>query len=354
MLGLKGAGFDYLFNSAKWWDFRAPWLLQQYDLYRQVAPTVAFPENHDTERLAIELGDPEPPELERQYRLRYLFAASFSSGVLMPMGYEFGCRTRMDVVKSRPGDWAWETAQPRIDLTGFVAEVNRMKAATPALNLEGRQQKITAPHRPVVGLLRLSGGDLPSSEDAAITLINPERAAPGGSTRGRCSARSAGGSASSRTSPRGAVGAFEPGHPITLEPLQLRVFRGKALARRSAPARLARAAAQASEKRLMELAANRVVIERVEPELDGGRYPIKRVVGDVVEVEADVFCDGHDRIAAAIKYRAAGGAAAGARRRSPSSTTTAGAASSRSPATPATSTRSRPGATCSRAGAARS
>ena len=37
------AGFDYLFNSAKWWDFRAPWLLEQYDLYRQVAPTVAFP-----------------------------------------------------------------------------------------------------------------------------------------------------------------------------------------------------------------------------------------------------------------------------------------------------------------------
>ena len=61
VLGLKDAGFDYLFNSAKWWDFRAPWLLEQYDLYRQVAPTVAFPESHDTERLAMELGDPEPP-----------------------------------------------------------------------------------------------------------------------------------------------------------------------------------------------------------------------------------------------------------------------------------------------------
>ena len=45
------------------------------------------------------------------------------------------------------------------------------------------------------------------------------------------------------------------------------------------------------------------MIERVEPELDGGRHAIKRVVGDVVAVEADIFCDGHDRIAAAIKYR---------------------------------------------------
>ncbi len=304
VLGLRGAGFDYLFNSAKWWDFRAPWLLQQYDLYRQVAPTVAFPENHDTERLAIELGDPEPPELERQYRLRYLFAASFSSGVLMPMGYEFGCRTRMDVVTSRPGDWAWETAQPRIDLTGFVADVNRMKAATPALNLEGRQQKITAPHHPVVGLLRLSGGDLPSSDDAAITLINPDAGRAWGVDPGPLLGQVGGRiSEFEDVTPQAPAVAFEPGHPITLEPLQLRVFRGKALARRPAPARLARAAAQASEKRLMELAANRVVIERVEPELDGGRYPIKRVVGDVVAVEADVFCDGHDRIAAAIKYR---------------------------------------------------
>ena len=51
-LALRAAGFDFLFNSAKWWDFRSPWLLEQYDLYRQIAPTVAFPESHDTERLA--------------------------------------------------------------------------------------------------------------------------------------------------------------------------------------------------------------------------------------------------------------------------------------------------------------
>ena len=155
---------------------RAPWLLEQYDLYRRIAPTVAFPESHDTERLAMEIDDPEPPELERHYRLRYLFAAAFSSGVMMPMGYEYGCRTPLDVVGSRPGDWAWETAAPRIDLTGFVGAVNRMKAATPALNAEGPQKRVTAPHGPVVGLLRLSGGDVASSEDAAIVLINPDPA----------------------------------------------------------------------------------------------------------------------------------------------------------------------------------
>jgi starch synthase (maltosyl-transferring) len=121
VLGLRDAGFDFLFNSAKWWDFGSPWIFEQYELYRQVAPTIAFPESHDTERLAMALGDPEPDELERQYRFAYLFAATFSSGVMMPMGFEYGCRKPMDVVGSRPGDWIWETANPRIDPAGSSA-----------------------------------------------------------------------------------------------------------------------------------------------------------------------------------------------------------------------------------------
>jgi starch synthase (maltosyl-transferring) len=52
-------------------------------------------------------------------------------------------------------------------------------------------------------------------------------------------------------------------------------------------------------------AAGRVVIEAVAPELNGGRYNIKRVVGDKIEVSADIFTDGHEKIAAEILYRAA-------------------------------------------------
>ncbi len=38
----------------------------------------------------------------------------------------------------------------------------------------------------------------------------------------------------------------------------------------------------------------RVIIERLHPEIDGGRFPIKRVVGEKVIVTADIFADGHD------------------------------------------------------------
>jgi starch synthase (maltosyl-transferring) len=47
----------------------------------------------------------------------------------------------------------------------------------------------------------------------------------------------------------------------------------------------------------------RVVIEAVSPEIDGGRFPAKRSTGELVTVEADVFADGHDSLAAVLRYR---------------------------------------------------
>jgi starch synthase (maltosyl-transferring) len=47
------------------------------------------------------------------------------------------------------------------------------------------------------------------------------------------------------------------------------------------------------------------VIEGVRPQIDGGRFPIKRVAGDEVIVEADAFADGHDRVACVLLHRRA-------------------------------------------------
>ena len=50
----------------------------------------------------------------------------------------------------------------------------------------------------------------------------------------------------------------------------------------------------------------RVVIEGVTPEIDAGRFPVKRVCGEPLVVEADIFADGHDRLAGVLRYSAAG------------------------------------------------
>lgn len=50
----------------------------------------------------------------------------------------------------------------------------------------------------------------------------------------------------------------------------------------------------------------RVVIEAVQPEVEGGRFAIKRVLGEEVVVTADLFADGRDRLAAVVRYQAPG------------------------------------------------
>ena len=50
-------------------------------------------------------------------------------------------------------------------------------------------------------------------------------------------------------------------------------------------------------------ARRRVAIENIQPQVDCGRFAIKRVVGESVVVEADAFADGHDHIACRLLYR---------------------------------------------------
>src|SRR3954452_7545657 len=50
---------------------------------------------------------------------------------------------------------------------------------------------------------------------------------------------------------------------------------------------------------------HRVVIENVRPEVDCGRFPIKRTVGDPVFVTANIFADGHDILYAVLRHRTA-------------------------------------------------
>src|SRR5262249_41953848 len=46
-----------------------------------------------------------------------------------------------------------------------------------------------------------------------------------------------------------------------------------------------------------------LLIECVTPELDAGRYPVKRIVGDVVHVGADIIKEGHDLVAAHVLFQ---------------------------------------------------
>ena len=73
--------------------------------------------------------------------------------------------------------------------------------------------------------------------------------------------------------------------------------------------RSAHAAEAEALDRLDRLARSRLAIEGVTPSIDGGRFPAKAVVGGRFVVEADVFCDGHEKIDAALLTRPKGASA---------------------------------------------
>jgi starch synthase (maltosyl-transferring) len=275
VLALAYAGFDYLFNSVKWWDFKSAWLLDQYEAFRRIAPSIGFPESHDTDRLVNDLlgeGVPEN-EIASYYRLAYAFAAAYSTGVMMPMGFEYGSSRRLDVVDSD------DAPEPRrFDLSAFIAEANALKRQVPALNEEGPQRLLSVPGEPLVALLRRcrdGGGPV-------LVLANTSR--------------------EPKTVPVDRLLPEELRAPAVEDRVEIDALSLRVLAR-STPA--------VEETQAMPVAWRpdaRIQIEDVYPEIDGGRYPAKRILGDLFEVWADLFCDGHDELAAVLRYRPPGGA----------------------------------------------
>jgi starch synthase (maltosyl-transferring) len=155
------AGFDFVFNSAKWWDFGSPWLLEQYELTRQIAPSIGFPESHDTERLFAESG-----QNVNALKQRYLFTALFSAGVMMPIGYEFGFSRRLHVVDTKPSDWE----QPAVDLTDFIRRVNRIKGEHPLFLEESLIQKLDHPNPAILILWKASR----QGKGEALLILNKD------------------------------------------------------------------------------------------------------------------------------------------------------------------------------------
>ncbi|MDR2728882.1 MAG: hypothetical protein LBB56_07095 [Chitinispirillales bacterium] len=156
---LGRAGFDYLFNSSKWWNFDKPWALEQHALGKKIAPSIAFPESHDTERLAS-----VPPAAIQVQKFRYAFAALFSKGLLMPQDYEYGAVTRMDVVKGTPDD----VDKHKWDLSSWIAKINGLKTTVKTLGEEGSWRALNDFSRPFL-FLEKSGG---SGNESVYVCIN--------------------------------------------------------------------------------------------------------------------------------------------------------------------------------------
>ncbi len=287
---LEGAGFDYRFNSVAWWDLRGGWFLDQEAALAAVAPSLGFPEAPGGARLA-----PTVPPGERLAlaRLRLGLAAVASSGLVVPAGFEHGAEAPLEPEEARPGDLEHWRRHALFDLDDEIRDLN---AALAVADLRGPLLPVSGPSAEAVGLLRLARGTPEASAAAALLVANPSAHGSAGLDGGL--AIRAGDGRFGDFVELGGETRLVPGTPVVVEPGGARLFIASGARQTTLPPD-----PKVSARRLKQLAVDRVAVEGVVPELDGGRFAVKRIVGDLLLVEADVFCDGHDKIAAALMIR---------------------------------------------------
>lgn len=118
-------GFDILMNSLKWWDYKEEWFMREYRQVGDRYPSMTFPENHDTQRFAAESGGNRNMAV-----MKYALGAYFCTGIAITLGFEYGFKKKIDVVRTNPS-W-WEAGL--YDIQSEIGAVNTVKASCPVLN----------------------------------------------------------------------------------------------------------------------------------------------------------------------------------------------------------------------------
>ena len=142
---MAACGFDYIFNSSKWWDLRADWCLDAHEVTRHLAPSIAFAETHDTARLMHEVHGCEAAFLQRLD-----LACFFSAGFMALCGQEYGFTRKPDVVRTTSADWE-NTGH---DYAAHLARVLATKARLAPLHTESAIIPVPLPHDSILGFLK--------------------------------------------------------------------------------------------------------------------------------------------------------------------------------------------------------
>jgi len=296
---LAGAGFDRSVASTPWWDGRAPWLAREYEDRRLSLPTIGLVEDPAGPRLGTGQHQPDVAARIALLRRALALAATTGAGLLMPMGAEHGARRPLDFTSDRPADWGWGDDPAAAGMDQPVIAATALVRGCRPLGVAGQMLPLSAPGAPVFAFARASGGDLRQAEEAALVVVNAS--ASGAATLLPQSMLAAFDGRFPRLGqvfPAGSTDVLIPGRPVALAAGEVRVY----AARAEAAPRVVTAPLTEEEAR----AQPRIAIERVAPAVDDGRFAVKRLAGEAVDVAADIFGDGHEHLAAVVAWQAPG------------------------------------------------
>ncbi|WP_206957181.1 alpha-1,4-glucan--maltose-1-phosphate maltosyltransferase [Trinickia acidisoli] len=299
---LERAQFDSVFSSVRWWDFRETWLAEEHAALARVGAPIAFPEAPYGSRLSSEFAyAADAVVIERAYRRAIVTSVSLGTGWLVPMGFEYGVAEPLSHTSGNAQRYRDACAAARFDLCDAIKQANALQRQTPLLATVGEARQLSAAGSNVAAMLRGDCFDLRDARTAVLLVVNPDLSRPAFLEPARLLDGVPGNFAAFKPLGRPCRDEAEPLPACALDPGEARIYRAQPcpnVAARRATKRGATALAMEA------LAAPRIAIESVTPSVDGGRFVAKRVVGEEIEIGAAIFGEGHDKIAAAVIWRA--------------------------------------------------
>jgi starch synthase (maltosyl-transferring) len=287
---LEEVGFDHTCSSLAWWDGRASWFIEEYELLCLIAPPIASPEPSFFDRRASHL--PFGIDLLASYRFALRLAASAGSGLFVPMGFEYAARRPFDAMSGAPEDFLRACDEAPCDLSQEIAAANILVQQIADYRVDGEMRRLMTLNDAVTALLRSNARDMRVASRAVLVLLNPDlmRSAPLDLPLSPLPPQ-AGTAFTLQGSVDAVDTAMQPGEVRTLsytssEPVRCRLVGDADL-----------------QSRCLE--AQRIGIEAVQPLIPDGAFAVKRLAGEEVVVSADIIADGHDVLAAELSWAAA-------------------------------------------------
>jgi len=253
LLALSGLGIDAVCSSLPWWDFRAAWLIEEYERLRAIALVVA------------PLADPRaaaPAAEDAQRRLaaaRLVGEGVLVAGALRPVFAAEPFANGVDAMFSHERRLADSAGQGPQRLSGALA--------------------------PLTMLFRSEGM-------GRLLLLNPDARQHGALPREWVEHRLPDGYVLAGGQP--AVFELAPGAWVYVPVRHAQYIVEHSLS-----------SSQLRRNLSSALRAPRIAIEAVSPAVDDGAFPVKRSLGETVAVRANIFMDGHEELAAELRWRAA-------------------------------------------------
>lgn len=264
---LAACGFDCAFTSSAWWDYRSAWLQQECDRLRGFGSLIGLATRTTTNAT-------KPDRIDT----RALALASFTADGVLVSG-EIADQSEAEIVRTLFAKKA--AADADLASSSRSSAFNWQLLSTPGAAVAVLMTATGAEHDPLQ-LLLVNTQEQPSAINLAALLA--------------------------RTDGMALVAPNDMAQPdqtsnILLQPREFRTLEAAAGASivtvgREVKRQVETSARQAAKK-------SRISIEAVNPSVDGSLFVVKRNVGNTVVVEADVFGEGHDMLAACVQWRAA-------------------------------------------------